>query len=280
VDNVAGHSTIGNNVIGFQPAGDAPGANGAGIFISNSPSNFIAYNFVGYNTSEGILIAGPSAAANLLEFNTVGSDRTFAPAGNVGAGITLSFGTHDNTIGAAATSVYGGNAVANNQGPGIWLTPSAGTGNRILANTMSANSGLAVDLGNLGATANDADDADSGSNNLQNYPVIVRANRSAPGYAIVGTLRSTPMTIFRLEFYRADCSAIGAPARGSMSEFLGHDDVTTDANGLNQFSAVLAYLPDATLKGIAATATDAAGNTSEIGNCVLEGDRIFQDGFN
>ena len=280
IDNIAGHSTVGNNLIGYQANGSTPGANGAGIFISNSPSNFIAYNYVGYNTSEGILIAGPSAAANLLEFNTVGLDRQFNAAGNVGAGITVSSGAHDNTIGASALATYGANSIGYNQGPGIWVTPSAGMSNRILANSIFLNGGLSVDLAGLGASANDAGDGDSGPNGLQNYPVLIVADRRPPGYLMIGSLDSQPSTTYRLDFYRGLCTSIGAPVRGSMSEFLGHATVTTNAAGHVRFNLPLVFLTNFDLFGVAATATDPAGNTSEVGECVPEtADWIFRDRF-
>jgi enamine deaminase RidA (YjgF/YER057c/UK114 family) len=72
--------------------------------------------------------------------------------------------------------------------------PPASDGNIISQNSIHDNVGLGIDLGSAGVTANDAGDADTGANNLQNFPVITDA---AGGTTTVsGTLTSEAHVIF------------------------------------------------------------------------------------
>jgi len=279
LDNAAGHNTVTNNVIGFQPSGTSNGANGTGIFISNSPLNNVDYNYVGNSSNGGVVLSGSGTIANALTFNSVGLDRLGASAGNDVAGISISFGANENIVGAAPGSSYGGNVIGENNGPGVWLTPSSGAGNGVLANSIFANIGLAVDLGALGVNANDAGDSDTGADNLQNYPILTRANQQPPGYLMIGSLDSSPSTSYRLDFYRDNCTNIGAPLRGSMREFLGFAYASTDASGHGGFALRIVHSPQVNLIEVAATATDPSGNTSEIGECITETSNIFKDGF-
>jgi hypothetical protein len=284
-DNSAGGSELSYNVIGFRPNGVANG-NGTGIVLTESPNNFADSNTIGNSADFGVKILGPSASGNFIQHNTIGT----ASAGNAGGGIQISFGATGNTIGAQANSSYGGNAMYLNSGPGVWIPGGVfggGTGNRVLANSIAANTGLAIDLGGLGPDANDvpalgSPDQDTGPNNLQNYPVITRYistfNLFAE-YKIDVTLASTPNTTFRIDFYSdVTCTGSGSPPRGDALEYLGHAGLTTGPAGSG---AVTVYMPldDPGSKFISATATDPNGNTSEIGPCARD-DQIFKNGFN
>jgi hypothetical protein len=285
VDNSAGGSELSYNVIGFRPNGVANG-NGTGIVLTESPNNFADSNTIGNSADFGVKILGPSASGNFIQHNSIGT----ASAGNAGGGVQISFGATGNTIGAQANSSYGGNAMYLNGGPGVWISGGVfggGTGNRVLANSIAANTGLAIDLGGLGPDANDvpalgSPDQDTGPDNLQNYPVITRYistfNLFAE-YQIDVTLASTPNTTFRIDFYSdVTCTGSGSPSRGDALEYLGHAGLTTGPTGSG---AVTVYMPldDPGSKFISATATDPNGNTSEIGPCARD-DQIFKNGFN
>src|SRR5205807_6138169 len=103
-----------------------------------------------------------------------------------------------------------GNTVANNGGAGVFVggdpafagTAAAGTGNGILGNSIHDNGQLGIDLApNVGVTPNDAGDADTGSNNLQNFPVINSVTPVTGGTDINLSLNSTANTLFRIEFF-------------------------------------------------------------------------------
>ena len=116
---------------------------------------------------------------------------------------------------------------------------------------------MAVD----GVTPNDAGDADVGGSGLQNYPVIVSATAAGN---VQGTLNSTANTTFRVEFFaNAACDGSGF---GEGQTFIGFQSVVTDGSGNASFNASFAALPVGQ-SVVTSTATDPAGNTSELSAC-------------
>ena len=79
--------------------------------------------------------------------------------------------TSNNRIGSLTTSI--GNTIAFNGENGVLV--SSGTGNAIVNNRIFSNGLLGIDLFPTGVTPNDATDADGGSNNLLNFPVLSSA---------------------------------------------------------------------------------------------------------
>lgn len=286
LDNAAGGSVLGNNVIGFQPDGIGNGGNGIGVYAFNSPNNTLIANHVVYSTSYGVALAGAGSSGNTLQSNTIGVRlANGSPAYNGNAGVAIQVGAKDNTIGAALTSDYGGNFIAANGVPGVWVTASGGTGNRILDNKIDAGSGTGIDLAAAGPSANQATNPASGPNNLQNYPVLVSATRTSGANgsdAVVGTLASAPNTAYRIDLYYS--SSCGTGNRGYPFLHLGRGTTTTDANGQGGY-AFSAPAPISYVIGyLTVTATDPAGNTSEAGNCLAETlvtppDGVFSDSF-
>ncbi|HKP73776.1 MAG TPA: carboxypeptidase regulatory-like domain-containing protein, partial [Pyrinomonadaceae bacterium] len=123
-----------------------------------------------------------------------------------------------------------------------------------------------IDLLPAGVTPNDAGDADSGSNNLQNFPVLSSASASGGNTVVQGTLNSTANATFRIEFFaNAACDQSG---NGEGGRFLGSTNATTDANGNVTFNPTLAGSTTPGSEFVTATATDASNNTSEFGACV------------
>ena len=133
-----------------------------------------------------------------------------------------------------------------------------------------SNGSLGIDLGGDGVTPNDTGDADSGPNNLQNFPVLVAAVPGATSTVVQGRLNSTASTAFTLEFYsNARCDTSGY---GQGEALIGTTSVTTDARGNATFSA---NLPVVIAQGrfITATATSASGDTSEFSQCIISSPR-------
>src|SRR5262249_33075759 len=145
-----------------------------------------------------------------------------------GAGNTIRFN------GAGGVSI--GNGSFN--GGGGQFDPS-GTSNAIQGNVISSNGltypeRLGIDLGGDGVTPNDLGDSDTGTNNLQNFPVLASAISSDGSTTIQGSLNSTPNASFRLEFFAN--SACHSSGYGPGESFLGATAVITDANGNVSFS--------------------------------------------
>jgi hypothetical protein len=139
-----------------------------------------------------------------------------------------------------------------------------------------ANGALGISLSPSDTpTPNDDGDADTGPNGLQNYPVVSLVTIDPhTAVHVSGSLDSTADTAFRLEFFaNAGCDPSG---NGEGKIFLGAIEVTTSGNDAT-FGPIDFTVP-ADRHVITATATDAAGNTSEFAACGNQ-DTIFSDGF-
>ena len=220
---------------------------------------------IGSNTV--ISLEGFSRAT--VQGNLIGTQRdgvTALPNG----GIAMRIGGDSSIIGGPAPGE--GNVIANN-GYGIHVQAAFGPGpggkrNRISGNSIHDNAGIGIDLGlQFGVDGNDAaGDADSGANELQNYPVLSATSVSGGNVTVSGTLPSLFSTTFRVEFFsNPSCDPQGV---GEGETYLGFADVTTDASGNASFGPLVFPVPDGE-KVITATATDPDGNTSEFSACLL-----------
>ena len=118
---------------------------------------------------------------------------------------------------------------------------------------------------------NDTGDLDAGANNLQNFPVLTSAKSGVGSITIQGSLNSKPNSVFSLDFFsNQECDPSGY---GEGEKHLGSTSVTTESNNDANFTATF---PISVPVGhfVTATATDAAGNTSEFSRClaVIAGD--------
>lgn len=229
----------------------AGSANGLTITSGDSTVKGLIINRFSQN---GIRLEG--AGGTIVEGNYIGTDAAGAgDFGNTLDGIRIN--SNNNTIGGTT-----GNIVANNQGSGITVEANA-IGNRIQRNAIFLNTGLGIDLGNDGMTTNDAGDADTGANGLQNAAVLTIAEPSSTSTAISGTFDGAPNSTFQVEFFSS--TTADSSGFGEGQTFLGTTTITTDATG----NAIVSYThPQAIAVGqvISATVTDAVGNTSEFSN--------------
>ena len=186
---------IEGNIIGLDVTGSVDVGNGYhGIILEYADDNIIggsasgAGNVVSGNNSQGVLLV--AAENNMITGNMIGTDSTgLVLLGNTLNGIMLNSGASNNTIGGPLPGE--GNVIAGNgqngvviSNPPTWITDR----NRIRANCIFDNGNLGIDLENDGVTANDADDADGGANDLQNYPVLTAATRNGTTVTLTGTL--------------------------------------------------------------------------------------------
>ena len=109
------------------------------------------------------------------------------------------------TIGGPAPGE--GNVIANNGSPYGGIVNGGPTALASAATASSGTEPLGIDLyagGSGGVTPNDAGDADTGPNGLQNYPILTSAGPAlgeGAGTHIVGVLNSTASTTFDIDFY-------------------------------------------------------------------------------
>ncbi len=258
----ANGNQVQGNYIGTDVTGGRAVGNGDGISVAGT-GNWIggnlpgAGNLVAGNTGEGVVLTGAAAAGNRVFGNTIGLNAFGAPLGQTSHGIYLLSAAHDNLIGGLEAGAA--NWIAFNGGDGVFV--GAGTNNAIRGCSIFANTGLGIDLGTSGVTANDAGDADTGANQLQNYPVLTAVTNSGTNVVVVGTLDSRASASFELDFYASPTNDPSGFGEGW--QYLGSGAVTTDATGNGSFSMVLPVFLEG--RQVCATATDSLGSTSEFG---------------
>jgi Tol biopolymer transport system component len=274
--NIFGSGTvIAGNFIGTNAAGMAAIPNVLdGIRSIAKATNTIggiqpaARNIISGNGFRGVYLQGNGA---VVRGNSIGVrvDGTALP--NEAAGVSIEQFLSDPDSGH--NNIVEANDIRFNNGPGVRVL--FGAGNRISQNVMGGNTGLDIDLNGTGVTPNDPGDADTGPNNLQNFPVLQSANTAGGGLTIQGTLGSTPSTNFTLEFYRAGTNCAAGLNRAGT--FIGSAQIATGASGTIAFTVNFAS-PIAAGEFVSATATDSAANTSEVSACLLVSANLFISG--
>jgi hypothetical protein len=282
----ANGNSIAGNFIGTNAAGTASianGMNGVQLF-SVAQSNRVGIdandadaaaerNLISGNGTNGVVFNGASVSGsvsgNTVAGNLIGTDATGAlPLGNGAVGVRLVGGAQSNVVGGSGLLA---NTIAFNKAAGVAIADAATINNAITQNSIYSNTNLGIDLGQDGATANDltpTQDADTGANNLQNFPVISYATRDAGKLKAKYTVPSDPANStypFRVEFFLADASGQGRT-------YLGFDTfLPTDFTAGSKTVTFATAAPIKVFDKIVATATDsltaAAGggpaNTSE-----------------
>jgi hypothetical protein len=100
-----------------------------------------------------------------------------------------------------------GNIIANNSFAGIATQNSEDIfGNMFSRNSIRNNTGLGIDLGGTGITANDDGDGDTGPNGFFNFPAILSAHGDGTNLTVTGVAESGSL----IEFYISDVSGEGA----------------------------------------------------------------------
>ena len=267
-------ATIRANWIGADPSGNAFGNEGHGILLRGN-NNFVGgntaahANIVGNNGDDGIHVDA-SCWSNEIQGNYIGTNASGADLGNDDDGVEIA-GADETTVGeyvgtGTALDPAKGNHIAFNGDIGVHV--SSGHDNAVRGNAFGSNGGLPVDLGAPGAELNDYLDEDSGANWRQNSPVIAAGHTSYDDLTGLVEARylvdswadsAYPLVI---DFY-----VIG-PDGLEPDAWIGSDmylwtDATLDRD--------VSFAPAVALTGteeIVAIATDADGNSSEVGDRV------------
>jgi hypothetical protein len=269
---------IQGNFIGTDVTGALPLGNSFGIQFGQSDGGVVgglaagAGNVISGNLSAGIQFFASSS--HMIQGNLIGvAANGSSSLGNGQYGILIQA---DEVEPASSNNLIQQNVIAFNgtdqPGAGIAIDhqePRRNTGNSILQNSIFSNAGLGIDLNDDGPTANDllpTADADVGSNNLQNFPVLNSASL-VPGitltlqYSVPSTTSNSSYPL-HIEFFKADSTGQG-------QTFLGAD---TYLDSQAQTTATISFTPPVPLVGgdkIVATATDDSGNTSEFSASIV-----------
>ena len=199
-------------------------------------------------------LAGGTA---VLGFSAPGASSPYTPAVILdGSGSSLGPGLRLQS----SNNRVEGLAFQDCKGPGVEVTGSSSLSNTISSNLFHGNTGPEIDLGGDGVTPNDPGDADTGPNTLLNYPVFDSViETGVDTFTVYGT--SAPSS--RVELFLA--AKVGDP--GLQPEATVHGPAYAllgwaAAGGDGSFSFPGIAMPEWSL--VTATATDPAGNTSEL----------------
>lgn len=263
INNGSSGNTLQRNLIGFRPDGNTAGeVVWRGVYIHNGSNNNV---IGGTNSAFGNRIGNCGtgvgiwdSTGNQVQGNTFGLNGLGAAAPIVNDAIVIGLTAADNWIGG--TQPGAGNIITN----GNYGVLVAGTAvrNRIRMNSIHSNRKIGINLfgadNAAGITANDNLDADSGPNDLTNFPNIHSAIPNGAFVQVVGVLNAKPNTSYVLDFYS---SVDRDPSEyGEGQYYVGSVNVTTDAQGNANFNTSLVDKPGGWMT---ATATDGVGNTSE-----------------
>jgi parallel beta-helix repeat protein len=262
--------------------------NGDAISISETASATIRGNLIAGNLYNGIDFTQSTASGSTVVNNTISGNTVGASASELAAVRVLS---SNNTLDR--------NIITQNYGAGVMIS-NTGTGNKITQNAISlngtiTNNSAAVATGALGIdlvsssesansitspyyTLNDNGDADTGGNNLFNFPIvdsatIIGSNLELTGWAPTGAT---------LEFFVSDNDATGfgegqtffasytegggSDTDATTSNYSGNINCLAQGTGTSvaRFKFTIAKPSSVSLNAkVTATATDASNNTSE-----------------
>jgi CSLREA domain-containing protein len=264
------HNWIQGNYIGVSPAG-ASDDHGTGIqVIAGASNNLIGTDADGVNDPAernlisgkllGIRIGGSSTGGNQVAGNYLGTDAAGTTLVENVKGIEILGGSSNNTIGG--TRPGEGNLIFFTEEAAVAMRDAGTVNNRILGNRITWQLGErflrrapGIDLReDLSQTPNDAGDADTGPNNLQNFPVLNSVTSTGLVSGSLDSLAANTAYPVRIEFFAS------ADIAGQGDLFLGFINVAGPGN----FTAQVTPSPGKPF--ITATATDNNGNTSEFSN--------------
>ncbi|MEG4943312.1 Calx-beta domain-containing protein [Microcoleus sp. F4-D5] len=288
---------IGGTIAGSRNIISGNGGSGIGLILDSSETQ-ILWNYIGTDITGNVAIANDISGISMDGFSVkntiggVGPESRNLVSGNRGSGLNLdtkntkvignfigtqadgksALGNAENgiSISLQGSNNIGGtapgesNTIAFNGLDGVVISNDS-KNNSILSNIFFSNGELGIDLNGTslnpaGTTINDRGDADTGNNDLQNFPTITSASSDGTNIAIAGTLNSLANTQFRLEFFAN--TTLDPTSFGEGETFIGFTTVTTDASGNANFTVTFpTAIPPGQL--ITATATDTNNNTSE-----------------
>jgi pimeloyl-ACP methyl ester carboxylesterase len=225
-------------------------------------------NLIGGNRGAGVLLQDDGTTRNAIQGNFIGTGANEVLLPNEQSGI-IADGATTNLIGgerAAGACIGTCNLIRGNLGAGVWVA-GLSRGITIRGNQIVENDRQAIDLGGRfepGAqsgdkvTLNDAGDKDNGPNTLLNAPLSLAADFDGTQAEISGVFSSGTVetTTVKIDIYGGNDAAINP---GEARYYLG----TTTPQDDGTFSLIVEE-SESSYPTYSATATDSAGNTSEL----------------
>lgn len=232
---------LGNTIVGHE--------NGAGIRASGNTLRIEGNTISGNET--GLLYIG--GTGSIFEANTIDQ--------NLGAGI-IATGTGVQGVQILENTITSNGLLLNRAGLEVLDNAQDVTARR---NIFQYNGRLGIDLAGDGVTPNDPLDADTGPNDLRNFPLM---DDIAPGAnEVTGRIEGLPSTTIRVDLYQ---SANAHPSlHGEAANWVGTASVLTNPDGEAVFAIPLppAQFPAGAVAGTffisTAGLTAATGGVSE-----------------
>lgn len=270
--NFIGTNADGTNAVGNTGSGIVIGV--GGITVGGTAPG--AGNVISGNLGDGVSLVGiqVGAPSSSVQGNWIGTQKDGVSAlGNAMNGVLINGNTSNRNHAIGGLAPGAGNVIAFNGRNGVGI--DGGIGHAVLSNSIYKNGTpsslhLGINFGTAGnpPVPNDGPPADPDNdesiNRLQNHPEMASATLSGTMLSITykvpsSTLNATyPLTV---QFFKAD-------ADRQEGQTLLYTDTYTTA----QLNKTISFVPTAPLAAgdwIAATATDAAGNTSEFSAAVV-----------
>lgn len=276
-------NVVQGNFIGLNSAGTSPIPNSRfGIALDTGASqNLIGgqrpsascsgpCNVIAGNTLHGISLIDSGTLSNTVQGNYIGVSATGSVTVPNGlSGVAVLTGTTATLIGGArspgdCTGIC--NVIRGNAGNGVTVVGPTTHGITIRGNEIRDNGKLGIDLGDDGVTANDQNDADSGPNDLINFPRSATAVYTPTKTIISGAITVTNPGSTTIDLYASQ--AINPSAFGEGQRYVG--SATPDSTG-HYTLTLTGKLP---FPFLSATATDADGSTSEFSLVDTDGDDL------
>lgn len=261
---------IEGNYLGIGSDGASPFGNGSeGVDVASGSGTTIGGPSAGQRnviSGNGGGIRDNGQQTTILN-NIIGGDasgETAVPNANAGisaTGNTTTIGDEDPLL---------GNRIEGNGKEGITVLFDA-SGVEILANSIVDNDEIGIDLSSVdgadGLTLNDPDDADSGGNARQNFPVLETLSADAAEFTLDGSFDIPPArhgTAYTLRFYSSP--SCDPSEHGEGETFVAKRTLLIPADETFTVNLTIDDVPPGVLT---ATATDPqTGNTSEFSACL------------
>lgn len=262
-----GSTAIEGNWFGISPSGTAHPVNCGAVNLHAYEGETSPVRIGGTTRAHGNHIAlsgetaiaftsqaeAPAANWHTISNNVIGELPNGGLVGGTSGGIIITSKAHvlcaDNVVrGALRPGIHIAGYAGSSWSDPAWPAFADLARNVVTQNSSASPMVVSSRADQTANVTNDALDADTGSNGLQNTPVLTSVSRPTAGSAIVsGTLHSHPSESFRIEFFSGAMTFTGPQA------YLGSTTVTTDGAGNAAISHDLGNV--ASNQSICATAT-------------------------
>ena len=257
IDIRSDNNTIVGNYLGVAPDGDTVVGNRVGVNLSGGAG----YNTIGGTTAadRNVISGNVYAGVHIHNSNT---DRNRVIGNFIGLNADGEALITSGTFGVLAWDLANYNIVGGiNPGEGNRIAghregvvvDTTASNTPILGNEIFNNREMGIDLNNDQVTYNDADDIDSGPNDLLNYPVITDVQQSGPNLDITFSL-DLPAGNYRIEFFENPLG-VDDTGYGEGEVFLGAVNITSNGAGSETFTETIAGVTATNTATVVATAT-------------------------